>query len=80
MRFKPQNSCFKRQKCILNQLHDRGIRNVTAKYSKTKKNSQTASFYDNNNFDIVDQSDGEKSYICHLNKQLKIDNKFKLVN
>ena len=67
-------------KCILNQLHDRGIRNVTAKYSKTKKNSQTASFYDNNNFDIVDQSDGEKSYICHLNKQLKIDNKFKLVN
>jgi len=66
-------------KYILNQLYDRGIINVTAKYSKTKKNSQTTSFYENNNFDIVGQSKGEKSYICRLNKQFKIDNKFKLV-
>lgn len=67
-------------KYILNHLYDEGIINVIAKYCSTKKNSQTTSFYDNNSFDIIDESKEEKSYICNLNKQFKIDNKFKIVN
>ena len=67
-------------KNILNHLYDKGIINITAKYCSTKKNSQTNSFYSDNCFEIVNESKAEKSYICSLNKQFEIDNKFKIVN
>ena len=67
-------------KNILNHLYDKGIINITAKYCSTNKNSQTNSFYSDNCFEIVNESKAEKSYICSLNKQFEIDNKFKIVN
>ncbi len=67
-------------KYILNNLYDEGITNVTAKYCSTKKNTQTISFYNENGFDIADESKSEKSYIYTLNKRCKIDKKFKIVN
>jgi len=67
-------------KYILNHLYNKGIKNVTAKYCSTKKNNQTSSFYNNNYFEIVNESKREKSYICSLNKKFKIDNKYRIVN
>jgi len=67
-------------KYILNHLYDQGITTIKSKYISTKKNSQTISFYNDNGFEIVDESKGEISYICALKTKFKIDNKFRIVN
>lgn len=59
-------------KAILNILYKEGIKEVTAKYLKTLKNSQVKDFYDRIGFTVINESEDEKDYTIDLNKELTI--------
>lgn len=68
---------------LINQLHDKGIKTLTARFIPTQKNRQTEFFYEKNDFNLAETLDnGEKQYILDIKEKRQIKNyyKFKISN
>lgn len=59
-------------KYILNQLIDKGVKAVKATYIPTKKNQQVATFYDRQGLNLIDETDGTRSYSINIDKKFQI--------
>ena len=57
---------------VLNHLREQGNNSFTACYIPTKKNVQTADFYDKIGFSLDEEKDGQKNYHVVLEKEIPI--------
>ena len=55
----------------LNFLYNKGVKEVCANFSLTKKNDQVSSFYENAGFDITSTTSNEKTYQLDLSQWIK---------
>ena len=53
---------------IIEQLKIDGFTSLTSKFISTIKNKQVLNFFENCNFDLIDQNDNCKNYFLSLSK------------
>ena len=57
---------------VLNHLHQQGAKSFTACYLPTKKNTQTADFYDKFGFTVTEENKGYKKYKIVITDEIPI--------
>ncbi|MCR4768697.1 MAG: HAD-IIIC family phosphatase [Bacteroidaceae bacterium] len=63
---------------ILNYLHREGIKQITAEYRPSPKNSQTADFYERLGFNLSEESINNKLYNKTLEQEVSIKNYYNI--
>lgn len=63
-------------KIILNKLNSEGISIVSSKYIPSKKNMQTADFYENNGFKCIKSENGTKYYQFELKNPIDLSDNY----
>ena len=63
---------------VLNTLHRQGAAKFTASYIPSKKNMQTADFYERFGFILTNDTEDGKSYVLEMTEELPIKNYYQI--